>query len=268
MSLNRIVAFSLVATIVTLSSSFPAAAESQVLRYACSNQVYKAFSEEQTKTFSEESGISVEVMRGSSSANVSEVLNGRMDVASSAQELSPDDEAQGLREFPFCVSPIALIARADCGIESVAKDQVPALFTGAIANWRDLGGPDLAVTVVVPSDETAAHHNFRRLVIGSRTIQYHYLAKGSTGVIELVRKLACGAVSFISYGAVMGDAEIIALAVSDLRPSDPGYPYAQTFRLVTKGEPRGPLQAFVDFSYSQTSRSIIARHGMVPLGKR
>lgn len=268
MSLNRIFAFSLVATVVTLSSGFPAAAESPVLRYACSNQVYKAFSEEQAKAFREESGISVEVMRGSSSASVSEVLNGRMDVASTAQELRPDEEAQGLREFPFCVSPIALIARAGCGIASVAKDQVPALFTDGIANWRDLGGPDLPVTVVVPSDETAAHHNFRKLVIGWRTIQHDYLAKESTGVIELVRNLPCGAVSFISYGAVMGDAEITALAVGDLRPSDSGYPYAQTFRLVTKGEPTGPLQAFVDFSYSQTSRSIIERHGMVPLGKR
>jgi ABC-type phosphate transport system substrate-binding protein len=268
MSLNRIFAFSLVATVVTLSSGFPAAAESPVLRYACSNQVYKAFSEEQAKAFREESGISVEVMRGSSSASVSEVLNGRMDVASTAQELRPDEEAQGLREFPFCVSPIALIARAGCGIASVAKDQVPALFTDGIANWRDLGGPDLPVTVVVPSDETAAHHNFRKLVIGWRTIQHDYLAKESTGVIELVRNLPCGAVSFISYGAVTGNAEITALAVGNLRPAELGYPYAQTFRLVTKGEPTGPLQAFVDFSYSQTSRSIIERHGMVPLGKR
>jgi len=261
------VALAFIGAVMTLGWGSPAVAEPPTVRVACSNQVCKSYSEEQTKAFSKESGIQVAVTRGSSSASISEVFNDRMDVASSARELYAEEKARGLREFPFCVSPIAVITKAGCGITAIPKERVAALFTGAIGNWRDLDGPDLPVAIVVPSEETAAYRNFRVLVTGMRTIRYDFLARDSTGVIELVRSLPCGAVSFIGYGALTGDAGIGALDVSGLGPTEKGYPYAEVFRLVTKGEPTGPAQAFVDFAFSQTSRSIIEAHGMVPLAR-
>lgn len=250
---------------MTLGWGSPVTAEPQALRYACSNQVYKSLGEDQAKAFSDASKSLVQLNRGSSSAVVSELLSGRTDVASSARELYVEEKDQGLREFPFCVSSIAVITKSGCGIAGVSKDQVTDLFSGAIGNWHELGGPDLPIAVVVPSEETAAHRNFRRLVTGSQTLYYDFLARDSTGVIDLVRSLPCGAVAFIGYGAVAQDSSINALEVSGLGPTDKDYPYSEVFRLVTLGEPRGIVLDFVEFAFSPTSRAIIESHGMFPL---
>ena len=251
-----------------LTGRLPAQGTTQgVVNYACSNQVYASFSGEHTKAFTDETGINVKLTRGSSSHSISEVLNGRAEVASSARELDARQRMVGLREFPFCAAPLALITKAGCGIENATKDQIASIFTGAVRNWTDVGGPDLAIIVVIPSEETAAHRNFRR-EIGPKSLVYDFAAYASTGVIDLVRQQPCGAVSFISYGAVNDDPAIKALRIDGLAPIDTGYPYNQTMRLVTRNELEPPVQAFVDYVYSPRSRSLIEKHGMVPLPRQ
>ncbi len=237
------------------------------LKYSCSNQIYAAFEKEKIAAFTEATGVKVDVKTGSSGACTYRLMSGGCDIASTARKLYPRHEIYGYREFAFCKDPIAVIAKKGCGAESLNEEQLEDIFAGEITNWKEVGGVDLPIMVVVPDTDTAAHKNFRRQVMKTKDIEHDFMAHDSTMVIEAIKHFPCGTISFISRGATEKHPEIKTLKVNGLLPTDKEYPYHQTFYYVTKGDPAGNLKKFIDFTYSEEGAKIIRAHGMIPLAR-
>ncbi len=239
----------------------------EVLRYTGSNQVYHAYDKEIISEFTKETGIEVDVNTASSGAAVYRLMNGYSDIASTARELYRRHEDYGFSQFAFCKDPLAVITKAGCGVESLTEDQLQDIFSGEISNWKEVGGSDLPILVIVPGTETAANKNFRRQVMKHTEIDYDFMTYDSTMAIEAVKYFPCGAISFIAQGAVEHEKGIITLKVHGLSPHDPAYPYFQIFYYVTKGKPSGAVKAFVDFALSEKGQAIMKKNGMVPVSE-
>jgi phosphate transport system substrate-binding protein len=244
-----------------------AIAAQEKLKYSCSNQVYEAFSKEQIETFTEATGVIVNVKTASSDSCFNNLGRGFCDIASTARKLHHRHDVYGYREFPFCKDPIAVIARKECGVDSLTEEQLQDIFAGVITNWREVGGADLPVMIVVPGDDTAAHKNFRRQVMKHKDIEHDFMAYDSTMVINAVKHFPCGAVSFISQGAAMHQKEIKTLKIEGLSPTAVNYPYYQIFYFITKQEPQGNLKKFIEFAYSEEGANIIIKNGMIPISR-
>ena len=149
--------------------------------------------------------------------------------------------------------------------ETLTTEQLQMLFSGNVANWKELGGPDLAVTLVVPGEQTGAHKNFRRQVMRHNDVQYDYMTYTSTRVLEAIETLPAGAVSFISRGAQITRPKVKVVQIDGTKPGDADYPFYQMFNLVTKGEPAGTVKIFVDFLKSGKGSDLILERGMLPV---
>lgn len=237
----------------------------ETVKYCCSNQVYGAFSKEQIELFTMSTGIKVEVKKASSASCVYNLGRGFCDIASTTRKLYHRHEDYGYKEFPFCKDPIAVIARKECGVDSLTEEQLQDLFAGDITNWKQVGGADLPVMIIVPGNDTAAHKNFRRQVMKTKEISHDFMAFDSTMVIEAVKYFPCGAVSFISQGAAVHHKELKALKINGLSPGAADYPYFQIFYFITKQEPEGNLKKFIDLTYSAEGAKIIRNNGMLPI---
>lgn len=236
-----------------------------VLKYSCSNQIYSAFSMENIRAFSEETGIKVRVRRASSGSSVYALMNGHSDIASTARALYPRHRDYGYVQIPFCRDPLAIITNTKCGIDNLSADQLQDIFSGDVKNWKDVGGSDLPIQVIVPGKETAANKNFRRHFMKHKDIKHDFMAYDSTMVVEAIKYFPCGAVSFISHGAVVNENSIKTIKIDGLTPQDKGYPYLQIFYYVVKGEPRNQAKQFIDFTFSEKGKEIIKAHGMLPI---
>ena len=243
------------------------AAAQDVLRYSCSNQVYEAFEKEKIAAFTEATGIKVDVKTASSGSCAYRLITGNCDIASSARKLYTRHEIYGFKETPFCKDPLAVIARVECGVDSLTEEQLQDIFAGDITNWKEVGGADLPIMIVVPDKDTAAHKNFRRQIMKLKDIEYDFMAYDSTMVIEAIKHFPCGAVSFISQGAALHHKELKVLKVDGRLPTDTDYPYFQIFYYVTKGEPAGNLKEFVDYTFSEDGQQIIRKYGMIPIAR-
>ena len=247
-----------------LAPGSPAMAE-DTLKYNCSNQVYKAFAEEKVEQFTKATGVKVTVRTASSGSCVYALMNGYCDIASTARALYRRHQDYGYVEIPFCKDPIAVIANKECGVHDLTGDQLQDIFSGDVTNWKEVGGADLPILVIIPSKDTAANKNFRRQVMKHKDIKHDFMAYDSTMVIEAVKYFPCGAVSFISRGAVLHEETIKRIRINGKRPRDPDYPYYQIFNYITKGEPKGPVKQFIDFAFSEKGKEIIEKNGMIPI---
>jgi len=246
-------------TIVPLST----ATADQELRYSCSAQVYEAFENVRLDAFTKETGIPVDLFVTSSMSCVYRVMQDMTGIASTTRALYQRQKDHGLVETPFCKDPLAVITHKALPVNNISTGQLRQIFSGSVANWKEVGGPDLPVTLVVPAYDTGANKNFRRLVMRHKETTYDYITYKSSRVLEAIERLPVGAISFISTGAITNHPNIKALSINDQKPSDQNYPYYQVFYMVTKGEPTGPVKAFFDFINSKKGKAVLLEREML-----
>lgn len=235
------------------------------LQYSCSAQIYEAFENSRLDEFTKETGIKVDLFVASSESCVYRVMQDMTEIASTTRAIYKRHKDHGLVETPFCQDPLAVIVNGAMKIDRLTEAQLRQIFSGNVANWKEVGGPDLPVTIVVPGKDTGAYQNFSQLVMKHKNIQYDYITYKSTRVIEAIESLPVGAVSFISRGAQITHPAIKVLSIDGMKPGDKNYPYYQIFYLVSKGTPEGTVKEFVDFIKSEKGKKIILKRGMLPI---
>jgi phosphate transport system substrate-binding protein len=251
---------------LVLSLTGPMSASAgQTLRYSASAQVFEAFENARLITFTQDTGIDVDLYVGSSQSCVYRLLQDMTDVASSVRPLSQREKDFGLKATPFAKDPLAVITHQSTPVDALTTEQLQSLFSGNVTNWKELGGPDLAVTLVVPGEQTGAHKNFRRQVMHHNDVQYDIMTYPSTRVLEAIESLPPGAVSFISRGAQITHPDVKVIQIDGTKPGDTDYPFYQMFNLVTKGQPAGTVKTFVDFITSEKGKALILQRGMLPV---
>jgi phosphate transport system substrate-binding protein len=248
------------------SSSAPASA-AETLRLSSSAQVYEAFRGEFLETFRASTGIVVEVEVVSSSAAVLRLSNGVSDLAATAEGLPRRFKVQGMLEVPFCRDVLVVITHKGNPVKNLTEAQLRSVFSGGVANWEQVGGPNLQIRVISPDRETAAYKMFAGMVMRGMDVDYYLSTARSTVAADVTRRFT-GAVSFVNQGALQRRSGAVHVVPIDGRgPGDPGYPYSEVFSLVTRGEPASPAKEFVDFAFSEEGRRIIAARGMKPIEK-
>ncbi len=251
--------------VLSLNVSIISASADQVLRYSASAQVYEAFENASLKTFTQDTGITVDLFVASSQSCVYRLLQDMTDVATSVRPLSQREKDFGLVAIPFAKDPLAVITHKSTPVDTLTTEQLQMLFSGNVDNWKEVGGPDLSVTLVVPGEQTGAHKNFRRQVIRHNDVHYDYMTYTSTRVLEAIESLPPGAVSFISRGAQITHPKVKVVQIDGTKPGDADYPFYQMFHLVTKGEPAGTVKVFADFIKSDKGKTLIIERGMLPV---
>ncbi|MBW1931367.1 MAG: substrate-binding domain-containing protein [Deltaproteobacteria bacterium] len=215
-----------------------------VINYSCSAQIYEALEKARIEAFTQRTG------------------HGYSDIAATARRLYPRHKQYGYYETLFSKDPVAVIVNKQNPLADVSEAQLQDIFTGEITNWKELGGPDKQILVVVPAAHTASYKNFARNVIHWRKMRYDVMTFLSSRVIEIVERFPW-AVSFIAEGAARYT-RVKVLKIDGRSPLDMGYPYYQVFSFVTKGEPTGAVKEFIDDVLSGPGRKIMLKKGMTP----
>jgi len=228
--------------------------------------VYDAYLRDAIPAFEEQAGIQVDVVISSSVSSLGRLMNGMCDLATTVEGFKFRYGEYGYLEIPFCKDPLIVIAHPTVEIDTLTEQQVQEIFSGATKKWKELGGPDERIILVVPGDTTAAYKNFDRQAMKGRRIHYDFMSYLSTMAVKAVQRVPY-TVSFIGQGAVAGQPGLKTLKISGRDPGDPEYPYHQVFSFAVEGNPVGLSKAFIDFTFSEEGQAIIRKRNMttVPL---
>ncbi len=232
------------------------------LRFSCSDQVYEAFGIDIVKRFSEKYHINVDVYHTYSRCAMGRLMNGFSDLTAITHRLDYQMKEYGYVEIPFCRDPVAIIVHGALPISNLTEKQFRSIFNRQITNWKEVGGPDMRIILVIPGKNTEMYRNFYSTAMNRQAFQYDYISYKSTMAIEAVRRFE-GAISFIARGAVIKKEGITVLNINGISPAAPNYPYYQTFSFVTKGKPEGATKVFIKAAFSEAGQAIIKEKGMI-----
>lgn len=213
----------------------------------------------------------IAVEGGGSSAGIMAALTGAAQLGMSSRDLKQDnpDEAK-LKTFRIALDAIAIIVNPGNPIEGLTLEQLRSLFTGKVRNWKEVGGKDRAVHVIIREEGSGTRGAFDEMVlkVGKETFRpdpYALVQDSSGGVREVVRGDP-DSIAFISLGVANRAVKVVG--IDGVKPSagtvrDKSYRLVRPFLLVSPSEPQGLARQILDFTHSPEASQIMSQEGLV-----
>ena len=223
--------------------------------------------------FRAETGVNVLVSGLGSSAGNEAVSAGTADIASSSRYLTVEEQQLGLTPVVIAHDGIAVIVNKDNPIESLSIGQLRAIYSGAVDNWKDVGGADVPIQLVNRDEASGTREAFKSMVMASTEFDRSAAVLQGTGQVRDVVSRSEGAIGYISMGFVdskFTTTEVKAIKVEGVEPTEETvvsgeYPIARDLYFFVKGEPTEDAQAYIDYMLSPDQDDLVREAGFVPV---
>ncbi|HEY3326692.1 MAG TPA: phosphate ABC transporter substrate-binding protein [Novimethylophilus sp.] len=219
-------------------------------------------------------GVRVDVQTGGSSRGTNDARNGLADIGMASRALNPEEN--DLKSFTIALDGVSVILHKDNPVKALTNQQVIDIYTGKIANWREVGGKDARITVVNKAEghstlELFLHH----FKLKNSEIKAHVVIGDNQQGIKTVAGNP-GAIGYVSVGTAefeVGNGTSIKLlpmdgvaaTVENVRNGS--FPFSRPLNLVTKTAPQGLAKRFIDFARSKDVNDLVEAQYFVPLAR-
>lgn len=188
------------------------------------------------------------------------VFNGGCDIGGVANELKPAILEKGGKAVRIGTDGVVVIINKDNPTESLSLDQLKAIFSGQVKNWKEVGGFDEPIQPLITSPISATHELFKRIVMPDTDFKATVLEPDPTILLYVSRKRgAIGITSFFLLEKPQG--------VKPVRPdgkeasvSNPAYPLSRPLYLIAKDPVREDVKRFLDWAVSDEGQSYLKMH--------
>jgi phosphate transport system substrate-binding protein len=238
--------------------------------------------------------VSIQVTGGGSGTGVAALLNGTLDLANSSRELK-DSELETAKQkgvapvvYEVALDGIAVIVHPDNQIDNLTVKQVSDIFSGKVTNWKQLGGPDMIITLYGRENSSGTYEFFKDHVLGKdesgKQIDYATSTQVLQGTAALGEAIARD-VKGIGYGgvgyfALRNDVKILHIKKDEtspaVSPSEKGkvnynaiwsgdYSISRYLYCFTNGQATGELKTYIDFILSPEGQKLVESMEYIPL---
>lgn len=202
-----------------------------------------------------------------SGSGIRAVSEGRCDIGLASRALKEEEKEEGLTETVLAYDGIAIILNPENPIEDLTLEQIAAIYTGEISNWKDLGGNDAEIVLIGREAGSGTRDGFETITDTAEKCRYRQELTSTGDVITTVAQNP-NAIGYASLAAVKKTVKVVR--VNGVEPSeesiiDGSYAIQRPFMLITKTD--APLseaaQKFFDYAFSDEAAEIISAAGAV-----
>jgi len=217
-------------------------------------------------------GTRVDVQTGGSSRGIADVVNGLADIGMASRALKPQEHA--LHGAIIAHDGITLILHQDNPVHDLTNEQIKAIYTGAITNWKTVGGLNAPITVINKAEGRSTLELFLQYFsLSNRQIRAHVVIGDNEQGIKTVEGNP-HAIGYVSIGTVQYDArhgvpirllplQHIPATLESVRNGT--FPLSRPLTLVSKTLPTGLTETFIEFSRSPAVHDLILKQYFAPL---
>jgi len=220
-------------------------------------------------------GMKVTIVTSDSAQGIADLVAGTANLAAASRAIKPEESAKvkavGL---PIARDGIAIYVHALNKVDALTMQQLEAIFSGKIRNWKEVGGADAAITVYVRESGSGTADFFKERVLGGKSATYASGAKEMKSTADLVAAVAKDP-SAIGYAGEVATkaAKILTLrkaagspAIAPTREAvvSGDYPLARILYYYVNGMPQGDLLKFTQWVLSPAGQQTVMKSGYFP----
>jgi phosphate transport system substrate-binding protein len=232
--------------------------------------------------------VRISVTGGGSGTGIAALVNGTVDIANASRQIKDKEKenagANGITPVEIVIArdAIAIIVHPDNPVDRLTIDQISAIYSGEISNWRDVGGEDRPIVKLSRETNSGTHVYFLENVLrkGNKEDKTLFstdtlLLPSSEGISAEIRQNP-NAIGYDGLGYVTEDLKMIAVGVTDAGPfvlpsaasvNAREYPIARDLYMYTSGEPEGAILEYLEWILASDAQEIVTELGFVPILK-
>ena len=211
-------------------------------------------------------GYVLEVLPGSGTGGgVTGTVDGTFDVAAMSRPAKDSEAEQGIQYMEFGTSVTVIMTHPEVGVTDLTSDQVAGIFTGAITNWSEVGGPDLEIVVYVRDPEESNTSDIREAFVGEDA--FVAAAQVMTSQTDMQNVLASvkGAIGYGTWAtALANEADVVSVAIDGQGVDDAPKSLVGAMGIGYLADRTEDVQPLIDWLTSEHGRSALAAIGVTP----
>jgi len=239
-----------------------------------------AFMAEMAAAYKKKTGIEIDFKGGGATKGIREVAAQKVDIGGTCRHVIEDPatfatlhEERRVQLTPVAWDALAVIVHKNNPVDNITLEQLRAVYTGRITNWKEIGGSDMPIDLYVRKGKiSGVGRTLRELVFndyGADFFARHVV--DSTGPLERAIPNSLGAIGTtgISSARKIG----AKVKILKLNGKDPSYDniksgeyllYRPLYMVTHLQSEKPEAKQFLDFVMGPEGKEVMRRVGTVP----
>ncbi len=268
------IALGMIAVLVAISISLAGCGNKQgetysgTVKLSGSTTVLPLALEAANRFMERHSSVTVDVQGGGSSVGITQVKEGVVDIGNSSRELKKDENDGSLVDHKIALDVVVVVVHPDIPVDNLSKEQVKDIFTGKITNWKEVGGPDAAIVVVVRDKASGTREMFDEHALEKKESAKNAIECNSNGLVRETVSSTKNSIGYISLGYLNKSIKAVKYnGVEANLETAKSHTYTLTryLHMFTKGEPSGAVKGFIDYVLSSEFQNEVVAKEYIPM---
>ncbi|WP_255478699.1 phosphate ABC transporter substrate-binding protein [Rufibacter sp. XAAS-G3-1] len=224
---------------------------------------------------------SITVVGGGTGVGLAAMQEGTTDLAMASRGLKTEEKLKlkaakiDVQEVLIAYDALSIIVHPNNKVNQLTREQLEGIFTGKIANWKEVGGADEKIVAYSRETSSGTYEFFKEHVMDKKNYANGILMMPATGSIVQSVSQTPGAIGYI--GLAYETKQVKSLKVSYdqgktfVAPSmeaakDKSYPISRPLYFFYDATVAGRVKSFVDYILSAEGQKTVQETGYIPLG--
>jgi phosphate transport system substrate-binding protein len=238
------------------------------------------------QAFSQKLRIPVSVAGGGSGVGIAALINHSTEIAQASRPMSAkeinDAREKGVSPYKIVTAwdGVAVVVHPKNAVKKLTVEQLAGIFSGKITNWKDVGGANAKIVVLIRDMNSGTHVFFKEHVVQrngkNKAAQYSTSARANATTQAIVDEVSqnVNAIGYVGLGYITDTVHVVAVKADGgkdfVLPSvktvmDKTYAVARELYWYTNGKPTGDVKKFVDFVLGSDGQKIVRALDFVPV---
>ena len=183
---------------------------------------------------------------------------GDSDILASKEQTEGSEGKKALIDHKVCAIGFSIVVHPDNGVKNLTKAQIQDIFAGKVKNWKDVGGKDLAITVINRPSSSGTRAVFLKTLMGKTELSRDTLVEDATGTVVQKITQTPGTISYAAFSGTRGKAGINEISIDGIAPTDANvetgkYPFWSYEHMYTSGPPSKDVSRFLAYLVSNST---------------
>jgi len=224
---------------------------------------------------SQNPAVVIEIGKGlGTKARIPALNEGRIDIAMASHGLKVEEiQRQGMTVHEIAKVAVVFGVNASVAVDKLGDAQICDIYSGKTRNWKEVGGPDLAIVPVTRPDSEVDTEVVREQIGCLTGLKMPESVKVMPKAGEMARELAtvAGAIGMTTMTVVeQSEGRVKAVALRGIAPTaenvqNKSYTLTRDSFLVVKAPPSPAVASFLAFVRGAGGEKVIAANGAVPV---